>query len=334
MKSVHLIIPDLFLPKDFAAEVCTDLRLPALTKLLARGSAIQIKQPVILDKFLCELFGQSSAEDAPIASISAAYDGLPQGDWLRADPVNLRLQRDQMLLSGVLPNTEEARQLCASLNDYLAVQGITFFAPHPQRWYLSLDAPPRICTTSLSELYGRNIRGALPAGEDAAHWHQLFNEIQMLLYAHPVNDAREARGELPINSVWLWGEGKLVEPLRKVYQGVSSDDELAEMFSVAADIPFAEWSPQWRDSDGKQLLVWTGLRSALQHGDLAAWQNALQAFEIGYAQPLWQALQSGKISQIRLEVLAGNNSRSFSLTRSAAWAFWQRSKPLAQYSIV
>lgn len=334
MKSVHLIIPDLFLPKDFAAEVCADLQLPDLEKLLARGSVTQKKQPAILDKFLSELFGQSGADDAPIAPVSAVYDGLPHGDWLRADPVNLRLQRDQMLLSGVLPSTEEARQLCASMNEYFAGQGITFFAPHPQRWYLGLDVLPRIRTTPLSELYGRNIRGALPAGEDAAHWHQLFNEIQMLLYAHPVNDAREARGELPVNSVWLWGEGKLVEPLRKDYQVVSSDDELAEMFSAAAGIPFAEWSPQWCESDGKQLFVWMGLRSALQYGDFAAWREALLSFETGYAQPLWQAMRSGKISQIQIEVLAGHNSRCFTVTRGAAWAFWRRNKPLPYYSIV
>jgi len=37
MKSIHLVITDLFLPKDIAAEVCADLRLPALEKMLVRG---------------------------------------------------------------------------------------------------------------------------------------------------------------------------------------------------------------------------------------------------------------------------------------------------------
>jgi len=45
-----------------------------------------------------------------------------------------------------------------------------------------------------------------PKGVEALHWHQLFNEIQMLLFSHPVNEAREVRGELPVNSVWLWAE--------------------------------------------------------------------------------------------------------------------------------
>jgi hypothetical protein len=239
-----------------------------------------------------------------------------------------------MLLSGVLPSAEESRQLCASLNEYFSGREMQFFAPHPQRWYLRLNALPRIRTIPLPELYGRNIRRALPEGEDAAHWHQLFNEIQMLLYAHPVNDAREARGELPINSLWFWGEGKRVESLRKNYQNVSSDDELTKMFSVTAGIPFAEWSPYWQASKDDQLLVWTGLRSALQRGDLAAWRDFLQDFEIGYAQPLWQALQNGKIRQIKIDVLAGRNSRRFKVTRGETWAFWRRSKPLTHYSTV
>jgi len=39
MRNVHLVICDLFLPKEFAAEVCAGLRLPALEKMLARGQA-------------------------------------------------------------------------------------------------------------------------------------------------------------------------------------------------------------------------------------------------------------------------------------------------------
>ena len=45
MKNVHLIIPDLFLPEDIAAEVCADLHLPALEKLLARGASTK---PLVL----------------------------------------------------------------------------------------------------------------------------------------------------------------------------------------------------------------------------------------------------------------------------------------------
>jgi hypothetical protein len=145
--------------------------------------------------------------DLPIAPISAAYDGLPAGFWMRADPVHLRLQRDQMLLSQTALSADEAVQFCSALNEYFAGQGMTFYAPHPQRWYVRLQCLPDMQTTPLSEVIGGNVRGALPRGNDGQHWHQLFNEMQMLLYSHALNEAREARGELPVNSLWLWGGG-------------------------------------------------------------------------------------------------------------------------------
>lgn len=289
-----------------------------------------------LENHLCELFGVPCQPGAPIAPLAAAFDGLGEGCWLRADPAHLRLQREQLVL---LPNPEvsadEALQLCASLNEHFAGQGMEFFAPHPQRWYVRLERVPYIETVPLSQAAGRNVRGLLPRGVEAMRWHQLFNEIQMLLFAHPLNEAREARGALPVNSVWLWGGG-IIAPLQKTYGSVSSNEVIVEMLADAAGIPFTEWPERWRDDagDGRQLLVWTGLRSALQRGDLAAWRDALQDFETGYAQPLWQALRAGKIAQLQIDIVGGDNVRQMLLARAGAWAFWRRTRRLADYSLV
>ena len=337
MKNVHLVVCDLFLPADFAAEVCADLRLPALEKMLARGASTgsaRTGEGALLENLLCEIFGVPCQMDMPIAPISAAFDRLNAGCWLRADPVHLRLQRDQLvLLPDVEVSADEAGRLCAALNEHFTGQGMEFFAPHPQRWYVRLDELPGIETVPLSQAAGRNVHGLLPKGAEAARWHQVFNEIQMLLFAHPVNEARAARGELPVNSLWLWGGGVNVLP-QKNYDRVRSDEALAEMFAAAAGIPFAGWQAQWRDEQGcdRQLLVWTGLRSALQRGDMDAWRTALQEFETGYAQPLWQALRAGKISQLQLDILGGDRARHLLLTRADAWAFWRSARPLAQYS--
>jgi len=337
MKSVHLVIPNLFLPKDLAVEVCAGLSLPALQNLLGRGHS-EILEPAALENILCELFGVPGAADAPIAPITAVFDGLSAGCWLRADPVNLNLHRDQLLLNAVQVESEEAAALCASLNVYFSGQGMEFFAPHPQRWYVRLDALPQMRTTPLSQVIGGNVRRMLPAGEEAARWHQLFNEIQMLLHAHPLNEIREARGEPIINSLWFWGGGcgDDLAPRQKNVHGVSSDDALVEMFAATADIPFSAWPVQWRDQEGnvKQLLVWTGLQSALQRGDLAVWRTALQDFETGYAQPILQALRSGRIAQLQLDISGVNGMRRVRLNRGDAWALWRRSKRLAEYSLV
>ena len=352
MKNVHLLITDLFLPVDFAAEVCAGLHLPALERLLARGgvngrvgnlptvatqivSGGQFAHPT-LESMLCGVFDVSCQAGAPVAPISAAFDGLGAGCWLRADPVHLRLQREQVVL---LPNVEisaaDARVLCDCLNAHFAGQGMEFFAPHPQRWYVRLDAVPDVQMMPLSQASGRNIHGNLPTGAEARRWHQLFNEIQMLLFAHPLNEAREERGELPINSVWFWGGGDGRVQAQSGHDSVSADEMLAEMLAASAGLPFTQWSPEWRPGaeQSSQLLVWTGLRSALQRGDLHAWREALLNFEAGYAQPLWQALRSGKISQLQIDVLGGDSLRRLSLTRGDAWSVWRRPKRLADYSV-
>lgn len=341
MKTVRLVIPDLFLPQDFAAEVCRDLSLPALEKILARGVVQAPATSLPLENLLFELFGWAGQGDVPVASLGAQFHGLPasgeQGAWLRADPAFLRLQREQMLL---LPNppitAAEATQFCTALNDYFTGQGLQFFAPHPQQWYVRLEQRPALKTVPLSQVAGRNVHDLLPQGQDALRWHQLFNEIQMVLFAHPLNAQREEQGAWPINSVWLWGGGLLAQLTEASFSAVHSNEPLVEMLSRSTASPFAPWTAQWRPCTelGTQLLVWTTLRESLQQGDLAAWRIALQAFEVGYAQPLWTAVQRGEIAQLEVLVLAGDQVRHTRLKRSDSWAIWRRGKPLSSYAIV
>ena len=388
MNSVHLVIPDLFLPKDICAEAVAGLYLPALQMMLGRGQSMVI-DPVPLENVLCEIFGMPDLPDAPIAPVAAAFDGLAAGCWLRADPVNLDLQRDRLLLNTVPVRNEESAAMCASLNDHFAGQGMEFFAPHPQRWYVRLNVLPRMRTVPLSQVVGSDVRMHLPSGEDAVRWHQVLNEMQMLLSAHPINETRQARGEPTINSVWFWGAGcdsaigslrssgqpiglplagallekpavcgstqqaaatsteeaaassfgggygMRVSPQNK-YDMVISDDALTEMLAWFADCPFSAWTGEWRDepANGRQLLVWTGLRAALLRGDLVAWRTALQDFETGYAQPIWQALKSGQICGVQVDILGSEKMQSARLSRGNTWAFWRHSKRLADYSLV
>jgi hypothetical protein len=332
MKTLHLLVPDLLLPQRFAAEVTADLDLPYLQKLLARGDH-QALLGQSMESALCLAFNVEVKHDLPIAPISAAYDGLPDGCWMRADPVHLSLQRDQMILSQPQVDADEARQFCVALNEYFAGQGMTFYAPHPQRWYVQLSSLPDMQTTPLSEVIGANVRGALPQGIDGPHWHQLFNEMQMLLYSHALNDERETRGELALNSLWLWGPGRTVTPQAR-YASVRSDDQLCEMFAVVAGIAHQPLSVSVQEIEGEGLMVYSALRTAMQSGDLHAWREALLRLEENIARPVWQALRDGTLANVRLDILAGENARSIVLGRSHTWRMWRSAKRLATYSLV
>jgi len=333
MNTVHLLLPDLFLPEQVAAAVSADLALPNLRTLLARATHMALpKETQSLEQSLCAAFAVAVQNDVPIAPLSAAMDGLEAGIWLRADPVNLRLQRDQMPLSLSTVSALEASELCRALNDYFAGQGMTFFAPHPQRWYVRLARLPDMQTTPLNEVVGANVRGALPQGKDAAHWHQIFNELQMFLHAHSLNEAREGRGELTINSLWLWGAGATVAPSQSRYTQIAADDELAQMFARHAQLACVPLGAHWQPVQGTQLLLFSGLRRALQTGDLQTWREALQQFETHYAQPLLAALRAGRLESLQVDVLAGEHAARFNLNRAATWRLWRRSVALAAYS--
>jgi hypothetical protein len=332
MKKLHLIIPDLLLPKQFASEVTADLALPYLQKLLARADSTALPAQS-MESALCEAFSLETQHDLPIAPISAAYDGLPAGFWMRADPVHLRLQRDQMLLSQTALSADEAVQFCSALNEYFAGQGMTFYAPHPQRWYVRLQCLPDMQTTPLSEVIGGNVRGALPRGNDGQHWHQLFNEMQMLLYSHALNEAREARGELPVNSLWLWGGGATAS-LQARHTFVSSDDSLSAMFAAVAGVQHHPLGVSDMDADGEGLMVYSALRLAMQAGDLHAWRQALLRLEADIALPVWQALRNGTLNDLQLDILAGENSRRLVMGRAHTWRCWRPAKRLVSYSLV
>lgn len=333
----HLVVPDLFLPQEVAGEACAGLALPALEWLLARAQP----QPLLadtLEAWLCDAFGVSNQAIAPVTLLA---DGMVPGEacWMRADPVHVRMQREQMILQPDVPlNADEAALLCSSLNAYFAAEGLRFSAPHPQRWYLRLETAPDMTTSPLAQAAGRNVHAYLPRGRDALRWHSMFNEIQMLFFEHPVNQAREARGELPINSVWLWGGGSAAQGLMQTFTRVVGDSPLATAFAQAAGIPHAALPDDLNrfseDNDGNVLIVWEGLRRALQQGDLTAWRDSVLRLEQSCAALLRDALRAGRITQLSLDGLGEGIASSFVLTRSASWKLWRQPKPLAHYAKV
>lgn len=329
MKHLHLLISDLFPPQDIAAEVCAGLQLPALEKILARGAASAVTITTLED-WLCNAFAAEG-----VAPVRAASDGLSVGGsyWLCADPVSLQLQRAQMLLlPDVVPSPEEASALCASLNGHFAGMGMVFFVPHPQRWYVRLEAEPQITTSPLRLVAWRDAKFHQPQGTDALHWQRVVTEMQMLLYADPMNQARAARGELVIGSLWLWGGGRAT-PLQLAFDAVGGDSELAGAFAKTAGAPQTGTLQSMLDGNGRGLWVCSAPGEALQRGDLYAWRSAVQRFEHEYARPLLTALQAGRLRSLTLEVLQAEGGRRFALTSGDAWRLWRAARSLARYAV-
>ena len=132
--------------------------------------------------------------------------------WLFATPVHLKLGRDNFVLADpamLSISDEEANALIVSLNAHFSqpdfyLKGFhLYFYQHI--WFLGLDADPQITTSNISTVINQDIFPYLPKGNGALAWANWQNELQMLLFSHPVNMARGARGELAVNSLWCYG---------------------------------------------------------------------------------------------------------------------------------
>lgn len=185
-------------------------RLPALERLVARATRLPDVGPL---EFLAPLFGLAS-DALPVAPFMRLADGGRPDDayWLRADPVHLAPDRDQLVLmpEPLLQVTlSEAAQLAAAFNDAYRAEGWHLEFPHPTRGYLRSPAPLSVTTRDPEGLAGGPVLDGMPQGRHAAGLKQLMNETQMLFHTQALNRAREEAGRPTINSLWFWGGGEL-----------------------------------------------------------------------------------------------------------------------------
>jgi hypothetical protein len=293
-----------------------------------------------MESWLCQAFGVLRQQDYPVAPLSAMTDGMDAGNgyWLRADPIHLAVERDQLILtesSTFALSQPESDHLIATLNQHFSVDGLRFYAPHPLRWYLRLEHPPAITTQPVYLVAGHNIHSNLPRGPEELRWRALINEIQMLLFEHPVNVARENRGAAPINSVWPWGGGTLPAVLNCPFDQVWANDALAAGLAMAGKAPLqplpahaADWLAQ--SHAGSHLLVLDSLRPAAFYGTPHIWRERLEQLEQHWFAPLERALRKGAI-ELTLHAPMPNGTLSFNASRSSLWKLWRRQRPLIHY---
>jgi hypothetical protein len=127
--------------------------------------------------------------------------------WLFAAPVHMQLGQDSYFLTSPAPmlvNDEEAESVVLSLNQHFSELGYHFYLQNDV-WFLGVDSDPKIITTPIGRVINHDVAPHLPIGEGRLAWASFLNEIQMLLFSHPVNDKRERVGLPTINSIWFYG---------------------------------------------------------------------------------------------------------------------------------
>jgi hypothetical protein len=205
------------------------------------------------------------------------------------------------------------------------------------RWCARLEEELAIDAENPLDVAGRDFDLSLPGGEAGKRWHQLLNEAQMLLHEHPVNEARESRGEAMVNSLWLWGVGRApkLDPCR--WQSVTADDPVAlglARLAGARTRSLPQSAAAWLERsppDGRHLLVLDQLRAPLALGQSAEYAETIDALDAGWFAPLLAALRAGSIGMLTVHVPDGLGA-SFETVRGDLRRFWRRPKALERYA--
>ena len=136
----------------------------------------------------------------------------------RIEPVHIHAARDHLVLTStqILDiQASEADALFDSVKDIFAEMSNVTHRSMPHKWFIESSALESLSTVSTAQAEGRNIDHWMPSDTStegvARQWRKWQNEIQMIWFNHPVNEARQAEGMLSINSVWISGNGKLAD---------------------------------------------------------------------------------------------------------------------------
>ena len=302
--AMHLIVPFAGCMSEAGRQAQQTLQLPQLEKLLARWQAspalgtdeYSLNPPH--EQALALALGWPAgtatlAQDAlPWAALAAARRGLPgagQAAWGQLTPVQLVPGREQIRLgdpADLQLDEAASRELLQIVRPLFESEGVLLHWLAPLQWLASHESFDALPCASLDRVVGRHLDPWLPPQRAARLLRRLQNEVQMLMYTHPVNEQREAAGLPVFNSVWLsgcgrlpaaWAAGRPIPPL---------DDRLRR---PALTEDWAAWCEAWQALDAGPLA------SMLQAGEAGRLTLCGERHAVTWAaapRGLWQRLSA------------------------------------------
>ena len=252
---MHLMISHAGALGEAAAQARQTLQLPNLAALLGRLAPVaqwgsdEYALDTPQERALAALWGWPGLADGtlPLAAAAAAADGIEVGTaaWALPTPLHLSVGSDQVtaLAPAALALDEaESRAFLDSLAWlFPAAEGWRHAWGAPTRWYLSHEDFAGLASASLERVIHRNLDPWMP---EARRLRTLQNELQMALHRHALNEAREARGALALNSVWISGAGRALP--RPATPDLALDERLREPL-LSED--WATWAEAWAALD-------------------------------------------------------------------------------------
>jgi hypothetical protein len=179
----------------------------------------------------------------------------------------------------------ESRAAFEAVRELFESEGFTLVWGAPSRWYVAHESLAGLPCAALDRVIGRNVDLWIRHG--AAHQLQarlvrrLQSEVQLLLYPHALNEIREQRDALTLNSFWLSGCGR------------------------AQAVP------------ANAVVVNDTLRAPLLAQDWVAWADAWCALDSGALATLLADAQAGRSA--RLTLCGERNAQGFDNIERSLW---------------
>ncbi|WP_415034797.1 hypothetical protein [Azonexus sp.] len=333
-----LIIPELLWPEPGDALTLADLPAEHFSWLFSRAN-FSCQPAESYENLLLQEFQRL---DGQLAVLRGRGENPPlylNAPSLCADPVHLRFHQERIVLAdaGAFDlDAEESAAFIQALNTEFSALGC-FHATNAKRWYLELHKPIPHPAAPLSRVAGRRLDGEVDG--KTTPLYRWLNEVQMFLHQHPLNAARAQRGQVAVNSLWLWGEQKpsarpapsnAPSNTAPPYDQVFAQDPIARGLALEAGISLSDLPTSahhvLQENRQRPLVYLDTLRPGVLYENPDDWQSAFGRLEQDWLRPL--RAQLGKRVR-RLDLIAPciYGVLRATLQGNARWQFWKNRAP-------
>lgn len=253
----------------FPAEVpAAPERAPLLERMLARADARTRVTDWRSRAYRVVAAGAGVMPGVAPLAIGAEFGAVGAACAYVATPVHYVATMSSVRLAegGILKfNHAEAAELASEFNREFVGAGMQLLAGASGSLFAVFDQALYADARDPEDAAGREIWDYLPTGPDSPALRRRMSEIEMWLFEHVINRARVARGALPVNGLWLWGGGPVLERAPAIGGWTAGNDPLFGAFPRASEFAAGRGSgvvvidavpgtPAWRDVESRWLL--------------------------------------------------------------------------------
>jgi hypothetical protein len=239
---------------------------------------------------------------ASLLAPASSHDSEPV--WV-AELAHIQVGRDGLVLADshdLEIDQADSEALLSSVCALFETDGFGVEAIDAGHW--RVHPPPGVSPHSATPavVAGTNLDAWWPRASAARPWRRLTNEVQMIWYEHPVNEAREARGQVAVNGLWLHGGAPAWAPRWNdpVPSRIVADAPWLGMLARRSDMAYSSTTTDPATVKDGDVVVLEDLDAPSRTQGWGDWMEALRRLERNWLAPLAKSLANGHLSAIRL----------------------------------